>query len=142
MGASIAPVLRAVRWHRVSDGGTGMDLLGARDRAHTSQVPGVQRKGFGVDSAVHGARPNSGGRLLGRTLGLQGMLGDGCCMGMTDTNAHLSPSIQWGRFTRAERLARMTPERRDLYERIVRRRNEIGCIDVDLGELLRELRDE
>lgn len=43
---------------------------------------------------------------------------------------------------RDERLARMTPERRAIYERIKRLRDAIGPIDFDVLDALRELRED
>lgn len=39
-----------------------------------------------------------------------------------------------------ERIKRMTPDRRALYERIVRRREKTGPVRFDIAEALRELR--
>jgi hypothetical protein len=39
-------------------------------------------------------------------------------------------------------LAKMTPERRALYERIIARREEIGPVDFDSVQAIRELRDD
>jgi hypothetical protein len=38
-------------------------------------------------------------------------------------------------------LARLTPERRALYDRIVALREEIGPVDFDIVEAIRELRE-
>jgi hypothetical protein len=42
---------------------------------------------------------------------------------------------------REERMARMTPERRTLYHRIAKRREEVGPVEHDLVASLKELRD-
>jgi hypothetical protein len=42
---------------------------------------------------------------------------------------------------REERMARMTPERRTLYHRIAKRREEAGAVEHDLVASLKELRD-
>lgn len=41
---------------------------------------------------------------------------------------------------RSDRLQRMSPERRATYERIVKLREEIGPIDFDVAEVVRQLR--
>jgi hypothetical protein len=41
---------------------------------------------------------------------------------------------------REERLARMTPERRALYHRIVQRREKMGAVERDLIASLKDLR--
>lgn len=43
---------------------------------------------------------------------------------------------------RDERLNRMSPERKALYEDIMKLRQEIGPVDIDVSEVLREIRDE
>ena len=42
---------------------------------------------------------------------------------------------------REERMARMTPERRTLYDRIAKRREKAGAVEHDLVVSLKELRD-
>ncbi len=42
---------------------------------------------------------------------------------------------------REERLRRMSPERRALYEEIGKLRDEIGRVDIDIVEAIRELRE-
>ncbi len=42
---------------------------------------------------------------------------------------------------REERMARMTPERRTLYQRIAKRREKAGAVEHDLMASLKELRD-
>ena len=42
---------------------------------------------------------------------------------------------------REERMARMTPERRTLYDRIAKRREKAGAVEHDLVASLKELRD-
>ena len=43
---------------------------------------------------------------------------------------------------REERLRRMAPERRALYEAIGKLRDEIGRVDIDIVEAIRELRED
>ncbi len=42
---------------------------------------------------------------------------------------------------RDERIARLTPERRELYDRILKRRERIGVVEHDLVASLMDLRD-
>lgn len=44
--------------------------------------------------------------------------------------------------SREESLRRMSPDRRALYERIIKRRDETGPIDFNIVEALRELRGD
>lgn len=41
-----------------------------------------------------------------------------------------------------QRLSRMSPARRALYDDIIKLRNEIGPIDVDVSQIAREIREE
>lgn len=43
---------------------------------------------------------------------------------------------------RDERLSRMSPERRTLYNDIMKLREEIGPVDIDVSQILREIREE
>ena len=44
--------------------------------------------------------------------------------------------------SREESMRRMSPDRRALYERIIKRRDAIGPIDFNIVEALRELRGD
>ena len=43
---------------------------------------------------------------------------------------------------RDERLRRMSPERRSLYDEVLRLRKDIGPVRIDLSQVLREVREE
>lgn len=43
---------------------------------------------------------------------------------------------------RDERLSRMSPERRTLYDDIMKLREEIGPVGIDVAQILREIREE
>ena len=61
-------------------------------------------------------------------------------MPKADNVAEQVHQLRWQR--RQERLRRMSPERRALYEGIGKLRDEIGRVDIDIVEAIRELRED